>query len=221
VLPAEIRQRSADRLAELVRAAGTHLATGFVGTPLLLPALSEHGHHELACELMRQPEFPSWVFEARHGATTIWERWNGWSPEAGFADPRMNSFNHYAFGSVCDWMQRYLGGLAPAEPGYKKALIRPHPAAGFTSARASHVSPHGLHSVAWELRGDVLSVRIEVPPNTSADLVVPAGPGPITIDSRQVARVGSGSQLDAAPGRETILPLESGVQTVEWVVQPS
>ena len=177
VLPSDVRQASADHLADLVRANGTHLATGFVGTPLLLPALSQHGHHELACELMRQPEYPGWAFEARHGATTIWERWNGWSPEAGFADPRMNSFNHYAFGSVCDWMHRYLGGLDPIEPGFRKTLVRPRPAAGFTAARAQHVSAFGTHGVEWEVRDGALRVRVQVPPNTSADVVIPAGPG--------------------------------------------
>ncbi len=218
LLPADLRQRSADRLAELVRAAGTHLTTGFVGTPLLLPALSEHGHHELACELMRQEESPGWVFEVLHGATTIWERWHGWSPETGFADPRMNSFNHYAFGSVCDWMHRYLGGLAPAEPGYRRTIVRPRPAAGFTSARASHLSPYGRHAVAWEKRGDLLSVRIEVPPNTSADVGVPVGSEMITVDGHQVARVVSVSPTDASVDLETTLSLESGGHLVEWVL---
>ena len=210
VLPADIRQRSADRLAALVRANGMHLATGFVGTPLLLPALSEHGHHDVACELMRQPEYPGWVFEARHGATTIWERWNGWSPEAGFADPRMNSFNHYAFGSVCDWMYRHLAGLDPIEPGFKRTRIRVRPAAGFTAARARHISPYGAHSVDWEVRGGRLMVRLQVPPNTSADVVVPAGRGAIDIDGQRIERAGIGAAGGEATGTETTITVASG-----------
>src|SRR5262249_463695 len=111
---------AADRLAQLVEEAGTHLATGFLGTPLVLPALSDHGPHELACRLLRQDTYPSWLFEVRNGATSIWERWNGWTPEQGFYSPLMNSFNHYAFGAVGDWMYRYLAGLDPAEPGYRR-----------------------------------------------------------------------------------------------------
>lgn len=217
LLPASIRQQSADRLANLVRRAGTHLATGVVGTPLILPALSEHGHHDLACELARQDELPSWAFEVRHGATTIWERWSGWSPETGFADPAMNSFNHYAFGSVCDWMHRHLAGIVPAEPGYRRTLVRPRPAAGFTSARASHVSPYGRHSVAWELDGDALRVTVEVPPNTSADVVLPAGSDTISIDGCEARRVGMGLPKVFVVGAETKLSLESGTYVVEAV----
>jgi alpha-L-rhamnosidase len=85
-----------------------------------------------------QDQLPSWGFEVRQGATTIWERWNGWTPDAGFADPDMNSFNHYALGAVVEWLVHYLVGMAPAEPGYRRVLIAPRPAPGFTFARASH-----------------------------------------------------------------------------------
>src|SRR5207244_949371 len=100
LLPARLRAPAASRLARLIEAVGSHLQTGFVGTPVLLQALSDNGLHELACRLARQDTFPSWGFEVRQGATTIWERWNGWTPNDGFADPSMNSFNHYAFGCI-------------------------------------------------------------------------------------------------------------------------
>ncbi|HTD79948.1 MAG TPA: family 78 glycoside hydrolase catalytic domain, partial [Chloroflexota bacterium] len=151
LLPAELRSAAGDRLAELVEEADTHLATGFLGTPLVLPALSDNGQHELACRLVRQDTYPSWLFEVRNGATSIWERWNGWTPDAGFYASRMNSFNHYAFGAVGDWMYRYLAALDPIEPGYRRTLLRPRPGAGFTTARAAHESLYGLHECAWRL----------------------------------------------------------------------
>ena len=99
------------------------------------PALSDNGHHELATRLARQDTFPSWGYEVRQGATTIWERWNSWTPEHGFADPGMNSLNHAALGSVADWLHEHLAGLAPGAPGYRTMLVRPRPAAG-SSGRA-------------------------------------------------------------------------------------
>jgi alpha-L-rhamnosidase len=203
LVPPELRSAMGRRLADAVRARGLHLSTGFVGTPLRLPALSESGHHDVACALMRQPEPPGWVFEVRQGATTIWERWTGWTPEAGFAEPRMNSFNHYAFGSVGEWMHRHLAGLAPAEPGYRRMLVRPGPGAGFTWARASHVSPFGRHAVDWVLEDGTLTVRVQAPPATSADVLVPPGAGSVRVD---------GAPTD---GVDTI-SLASGSHKVTW-----
>jgi alpha-L-rhamnosidase len=173
LLPEGDRPAAGDRLAELVQAADTHLATGFLGTPLVMPALSENGHHELACRLLRQDTYPSWLFEVRHGATSIWERWNGWTPEQGFYSPRMNSFNHYAFGAVGDWMYRYLAGLNPVEPGYRRTELRPRPGGGFTQARATHDSLYGTHACGWRIEDGKLHVDVSVPPNTTATLVLP------------------------------------------------
>jgi alpha-L-rhamnosidase len=211
LVPPDLQSRSADRLAHLVLEAGTHLATGFVGTPLLLPALSEHGHHELACELMREDGFPGWLHEVRQGATTIWERWDGWTAEKGFTDPGMNSFNHYAFGSVADWMHRHLAGLAPAEPGYRRTVVRPGPAAGLTSARASHVSLYGRHAVDWAMAGDQLTLTVEVPANTSADVVLPNGATAVVVDGRDVSPH-RGDRYDPAT-----LSVASGPHVISWV----
>ncbi|MBV9578831.1 MAG: family 78 glycoside hydrolase catalytic domain [Chloroflexi bacterium] len=172
------RAAAGDRLAELVEAAGTHLATGFLGTPLVMPALSDTGHHELACRLLRQDSYPSWLFAVVNGATSMWERWNGWTPDAGFYSPGMNSFNHYAFGAVGDWMYGYLAGLQPVEPGYRRTELRPRPGGGFTSARAAHTSLYGEHVSGWRLDGGRLHVEAQVPANTSASVLLPA-----TVDS--------------------------------------
>src|SRR5437016_1176298 len=88
------------------------------------PGADRHGHHELATRLARQDTYPSWGYEVRQGATTIWERWNSWTPEDGFADPGMNSLNHAALGSVADWLHQHLAGLAPGTPGYRTMLVR-------------------------------------------------------------------------------------------------
>jgi alpha-L-rhamnosidase len=180
LVPEGARRAAGGRLAELVRAADTHLATGFLGTPLVLPALSDNGHHELACRLLRQDTLPSWLFEVRQGATSIWERWNGWTPDQGFYSPRMNSFNHYAFGAVGDWMYRYLAGLDPLEPGYRRTRLRPRPGAGFTAASARHASLYGVHECSWRIESGKLLVDVQVPANTSATLVLP-GEGPVEV----------------------------------------
>jgi alpha-L-rhamnosidase len=169
------RAAAGNRLAQLVEDAGTHLATGFLGTPIVMPALSDTGHHDLACRLLRQDAYPSWLFEVTHGATSIWERWNGWTPDQGFYSPRMNSFNHYAFGAVGDWMYRYLAGLQPVEPGYRHTRIQPRPGGGFTSARAEHESLYGLHVAGWRLVDGQLEVEAEVPANTTATVVLTDG----------------------------------------------
>jgi alpha-L-rhamnosidase len=179
LLPESTRAAAGDQLAELVRAADTHLATGFLGTPLVMPALSDNGHHELACQLLRQDTYPSWLFEVRQGATSIWERWNGWTPEQGFYSPLMNSFNHYAFGAVGDWMYRYLAGLDPVEPGYRRTLLRPRPGGGFVAARATHESLYGTHACGWRIDAGTLHVEVSVPANTSATVVLP---GDVRID---------------------------------------
>ncbi|HET6316633.1 MAG TPA: family 78 glycoside hydrolase catalytic domain [Chloroflexota bacterium] len=175
LLPEQTRAVAGGRLAALVEEAGRHLATGFLGTPLVMPALSDNGHHELACQLMQQDTYPSWLFEVQNGATSIWERWNGWTPEQGFYSPRMNSFNHYAFGAVGDWMYRYLAGLEPLEPGYRRVLMRPRPGAGFTAASARHESLYGVHECSWRIEHGQLRIETRVPANTSARVVLPDG----------------------------------------------
>jgi len=210
LLPDSGRAAAGQHLAELVESADTHLATGFLGTPLVMPALSDNGHHELACRLLRQDTYPSWLFEVRQGATSIWERWNGWTPENGFYSPRMNSFNHYAFGAVGDWMYRYLAGLNPVEPGYRRTELRPRPGGGFTAARATHESLYGTHACGWRIVDETLHVVARVPPNTSATLVLPINTvdgvqmngGPLAASSAMHAAAGD-VRIEVPPGEHT------------------
>ncbi len=188
LLPPAARTTAAGRLAGLVEAAGAHLLTGFLGTGQVLDALTDHGWHELATRVVRQDTFPGWGFEVRQGATTIWERWDSWTPDGGFADPTMNSLNHAALGSVADWLHRAVAGLAPAEPGYATMLVRPRPGVGFQWARASHESRHGQHAVEWAVDRGHLELTVEVPPNTAARIVLPGGAQRVVVDGR-TARV--------------------------------
>jgi alpha-L-rhamnosidase len=210
LLPEAARPAAGQRLADLVEAADTHLATGFLGTPLVLPALSDTGQHELACRLLRQDTYPSWLFEVQQGATSIWERWNGWTPEQGFYSPRMNSFNHYAFGAVGDWMYRYLAGLDPVEPGYRRVELHPRPGSGFTSARATHESLYGVHACDWRLESGTLRVDAHVPANTFATFVLPIDRlDGITLNGQAVgadrAQVAASEvRIDAPPGQHAL-----------------
>jgi alpha-L-rhamnosidase len=177
LIPEDLRDSAAALLASDVEARGEHLATGFLGTPMALPVLSDHGYHELACRVAQQRTLPSWGFQVEHGATTVWERWDGWTPDRGIHPSSMNSFNHYAFGSIGDWLYRYVGGLDPDpdHPGYGRARIRPRPGGTLDHARLWHESPRGRWEVAWELaEGGVLSLDVRVPPGATASVVLPS-----------------------------------------------
>jgi alpha-L-rhamnosidase len=211
LLPESVRPAAGERLAELVHAADTHLGTGFLGTPLVLPALSDNGQHELACRLLRQDTYPSWLFEVRQGATSIWERWNGWTPEQGFYSPRMNSFNHYAFGAVGDWMYRYLAGLNPVAPGYRRTSLHPRPGAGFTAAQATHTSLYGTHACGWRIDDGKLHVDAQVPANTSATVVLPvASLDGVVVNGQPVSSLGNAHasagevSIEVPPGQHTL-----------------
>jgi alpha-L-rhamnosidase len=221
LLPVHLRQVAADRLAQLVEDNGVHLTTGFLGAPLVLAALSDYGHHHLACQLVQADTFPGWGYQVRQGATTIWERWNGWTAESGFADPGMNSFNHFAFGSVADWLHRYVAGLAPAEPGYRRTIVHPRPTGQFTWARASHDTAYGRHAVSWEMAANVLHLTLEVPANTSAEAVLPAGVAGLRVDGRR-PRIGSEGLLDVTQGQsETRVSVGSGRYVIETPIGSS
>ncbi|GAA2212647.1 glycoside hydrolase family 78 protein [Nonomuraea monospora] len=179
----EQRERAGRRLVELVAADDHRIGTGFVGTPLICDALCSVGAYDTAYKLLTQRACPSWLYPVTMGATTIWERWDSMLPDGSVNPGEMTSFNHYALGAVADWMHRTVAGLAPAEPGYRKLLVRPRPGGGLTHARATHLTPYGEAEVAWRLDGERLSVTVQVPQNTTAVVELPgepaveAGPG--------------------------------------------
>jgi alpha-L-rhamnosidase len=130
----------------------------------------------LAYTLLLNETFPSWGYSIRQGATTIWERWDGWTEENGFQDPGMNSFNHYSLGSVCEWMFRYAAGIEtdPSAPGYKRIILSPNPDRKLPYVKASFESIHGTIASDWRIDGDTFSLDVTIPANTTAFVHVPA-----------------------------------------------
>jgi len=164
-------------LVQNIKERKNHLSTGFVGTPYLLDVLEAHGHLDVAYSLLEQESYPSWLFPVKNGATTIWERWDGWSAEKGFQNKEMNSFNHYAYGAVGNWMYHTVAGLDldPADPGYRHIVFRPHPGGSLTWAEASLKTPHGDTAIRWDLTPSGLRVQLTVPAGTRATFTPPAG----------------------------------------------
>jgi len=177
LLPDTLRAAAASLLDAGVTRHGGHLSTGFVGVSHLLPALTSGGNLDRAYQLLNNDTFPSWGYEIAKGATTIWERWDGIQANGQFQDPTMNSFNHYSFGSVGEWMYATIAGieLDEASPGYKRFTVRPLPGGGLTSAKGSLDSIHGTIVSDWAVNGNAITLTVTVPVNTSATVYLPYG----------------------------------------------
>jgi len=175
LLPYNLSKKAIDYLASYVRILG-HLTTGFVGTPLICKTLSDHGYPGLAFMLLTRKEYPSWLYPVTQGATTIWERWDGQRPDGTFQNAGMNSFNHYAYGAIGEWLYRYITGLQPdeIEPGYQHIIFEPHMGGGLTWAKAGFESMYGKIVSEWKIDGGEMVFHVEVPPNTTATLALPS-----------------------------------------------
>ncbi len=175
LLPDTLRPLAAQHLVDDIHAKGGHLSTGFVGVGSLCPVLTEMGYHDVACGLLLSETFPSWGYSIQHGATTLWERWDGWTADNGFQNVGMNSFNHYSLGSVGEWLQRCVAGIDtdPDRPGFEHILLRPHPDRRFRFVRAAFDSIQGRIAVEWTLQGDTFTLNVTLPPNTTATLTLP------------------------------------------------
>jgi alpha-L-rhamnosidase len=184
LLPAELVPAAVDRLVTLVRAAGPAVTTGFLGVGLIAPVLDAHGHADLAHALLRRRDAPSWLYPLRHGATTVWERWTGYTDEAGFATAAMNSFNHYALGSIGQWLYEGVAGIAqaPDSVGYRDLVIRPR-LGDLSWARATYESVRGTIGSAWHRTGDEVTLDVTVPPGATATVHPPGEPEPIRVTS--------------------------------------
>ena len=169
------RRRAGDRLVEIVRTNRHRIGTGFLGTPLIMDALTSAGGIDDAYQLLIQQGCPSWLYPVTMGATTIWERWDSMLPDGGINPGEMTSFNHYALGAVADWMHRVLGGLSPGAPGYRVIDVAPRPGGGVASARTAHLTPYGRAEVSWERAGGRLVVDVVVPVGATARVQLPAG----------------------------------------------
>jgi len=200
LLPEDKRELAGRHLVEAIRGKKWHLSTGFIGLSYLLPTLTQTGHLDVAYRLLENDTFPSWGYSIKNGATTIWERWDGWTEEKGFQDPGMNSFNHYAFGSVGEWLFGTVAGIDTDGPGYKRIIIRPRHGSlgealdrnkptfeGMTAARASYKSVHGRIVSDWKIEDSTFMLNVTIPVNTTATVYVPAkGAGSVTESGRPV-----------------------------------
>lgn len=188
LLPGDLIPKAAAYLAEDVKKMG-HLTTGFVGTPLLCKTLSAHGYDDLAFMLLNRKQYPSWLYPVTQGATTIWERWDGQKPDGSFQDVGMNSFNHYAYGAIGEWLYRHVAGLDldPEAPGYRHILLAPHPGGGLSHANAEFQSIYGKVKSAWKLDGNDFVYEVTVPANTTATVTLPSAKAEqVTLDAQAI-----------------------------------
>lgn len=172
LLSPTLRKRAGEHLVRTVAEADGHLRTGFLGTPLLAPVLDRIGRADLAFDLLFRESFPSWFFSIAQGATTVWERWDGYTREGGVVEQQA-SLNHYAYGAIGEWMYERIAGIAPLAPGYRSLRLAPLVGGPLTHARGHHDTPHGRVDSAWSLRGDRFEHRFTVPPNTTALVELP------------------------------------------------
>lgn len=207
--PEELRPKLLRRLADDIQMRSWHLSTGFIGTPYLLSSLAEGGRTDLAYWLLGDTTYPSWGYMINHGATTMWERWNG---DTG--DPSMNSFNHYAFGSVVEWMYRYAAGIdtAPDSAGFKKIVIRPRTDGRMSHVRAEYDSVYGNIISDWTLeRYQPFKLHVTIPPNTTATVYLPA-----ELDKPRVTE--SGKPIEYRKGPEGTVLCEIGSGSYDFQV---
>lgn len=183
------KKRITDSLVKLIEENKNHLTTGFLGTPYLCHALSRNGRTDIAYKLLLQTEYPSWLYPVTKGATTIWEHWDGIKPDGSFWSKDMNSYNHYAYGAIGDWMVQVMAGLDKdeAKPGYKHIVFKPTLGEGITQAGASYLSQYGLIKINWFMENDRLHIDVAVPHNTTASLHLPSA-----CNSGEVIELGSG-----------------------------
>ena len=215
-MPADERPRVAAALAALVREADGSVATGFLGTPLVLPALSDAGYVDEAYLMLLRRDPPSWLYQVEQGATTVWERWDAILPDGsihpgtmsplpgddGGQDGHMLSFNHYAYGAVIDWVYRNVAGLAPSidAPGYRDVIVAPRPSRSIGWARATIDSAFGAIGIDWRLDGEDLAIDVELPFGVQGRLRAPV------TDRSEVRVDGAVAAADArlAPGQHVI-----------------
>ncbi len=174
LFPEGQKKVAAERLAKDVRHF-KHLTTGFLGTPLICDVLGQYGYLDEAYMLLTRKQYPSWLYPITRGATTIWERWDGIKADSSFQNAGMNSFNHYAYGAIGEWLYRFVAGIDidPAQPGYKHILIQPHPLGELSSASACHRSLYGNICCSWVIKETTMTLSVEIPANTRATVRLP------------------------------------------------
>lgn len=173
LLPDNLKTSATNYLVADIKGRKNHLSTGFLGTPYLCHVLSENGQTNVSYDLLTQETFPSWLYPIKMGATTIWERWDGQKTDSTFQDKGMNSFNHYAYGAIGDWMYRVVAGIEIGKVGYKQIKIQPHPNNKFDFAKANLESNYGPIASGWERKNGKMKFTVKIPANTTALITLP------------------------------------------------
>ncbi|WP_456695891.1 family 78 glycoside hydrolase catalytic domain [Aeromicrobium sp. P5_D10] len=196
-----LRIKVGEKFIAKLKTSDYHLTTGFLGTPWLLPALSSIDRDDLAYKMLLKKDYPSWGYEIEMGSTTMWERWNSIGPDGSFGDEGMNSFNHYAYGAVGDWMYQNIGGISAAKAGYKQSRIAPEVGGGLTSGHGTYESVYGTISSDWKAEGKNLDLDVKIPVNTTSKVVIPAGNlTAVTEGGKPLADVDGVSDIEFADG---------------------
>ena len=210
LLPDELRPRAVEELVADLERRNMHLSTGFVGTPYLPHVLSQGGRLDIAYALLAQRTWPGWLYPVTQGATTIWERWDGWTEENGFQSAQMNSFNHYAYGAIGAWLYSTVAGIEidPLAPGYKHVILRPQPGGGLTGAHGKLQTLFGEIVSDWKVNGDRFEWTVVVPPNTRATVHLPGGTGHAITLNEQLA---SGLVHEVEAGEHRFVVSRSGL----------
>lgn len=207
LVPEEYKQAVAAGLIKLLEKENGHLVTGFVGTPYFCHALSENGYIKEAYDLLLKDDFPSWLYQVRMGATTIWEHWDGIKPDGSMWSPNMNSFNHYAYGAVGEWLYRVCTGIEIDEsnPGYRHTIFQPHPGGGFTYAEGVYESIYGTVRSKWSVDGDSVTLEVEIPVNTTGTIMIEAARKIQEADGLDFQEINGRMQAQAGSGEYRIV----------------
>lgn len=190
LVPDHLKKNAGGYLAEDVKKF-EHITTGFLGTHRICPVLTKSGNNDVAYFLLNRKHFPSWLYPVTAGATTIWERWDAQRPDGSFQSTEMNSFNHYAYGAIGEWLYKVVAGIDidPSAPGYKRIVLHPQPGGGLTNAQGSIETMYGKVSSAWEIASGRLTYKIQVPPNTAATVQLPsASTGGVTVNGKPLTQ---------------------------------
>lgn len=207
-LPEDLQQKAVKHLLEAIKRSNYHLQTGFLGTPLLCNVLSNFGHNDIAYRLYTQTEYPSWLFPVKQGATTMWERWNSYTIKEGFGEVSMNSFNHYAYGAIEEWIMSHNLGIQRDEnrPGYKHILMQPKIDDTFSFVKGGFRSVYGDISSAWEIKPSGTEIEFTIPANTTATFTLPVS----SMDNLKLKKGKKGVSSKSFDDGKAIYELKSG-----------
>lgn len=217
LLPENLHEKAVNYLVEDIKSRKNHLSTGFLGTPHLCKVLSDNGRADVAYDLLFQETYPSWLYPVKMGATTIWERWDGIKVDSTFQDVGMNSFNHYAYGAIGDWLYRVVAGIELGKTGYKHILIQPQPTPRLTFAKAHFESNYGRIESNWEQKDGKTRLNVRIPPNTTATITLPNAIIEQITEGGKKLSASSDFRNIRADGKAVKVDIGSGVYAFEWV----